>query len=482
MKLKKLFKNIKYKEIKGSKEVEINGICSDSRCVAPGNLFIARKGMLEDGTDYIEEALSAGAVAVVTDMYNPFLKKIPQVIHDEILEIEADIAANYHDFPSKNLFTVGITGTNGKTTTSYLIKHIFEKDQRKCGLLGSVEYIIGNNLIFSTLTTPNSPFLQKYLKEMVVDGCNAVILEVSSHGLEQERVKNIDFDIAVFSNLTQDHLDYHHTIEHYSDAKKKLFDTLKEEATAVVNVDDEWSAKMIETTKAKIITYGIKNRADVLAKNIVFSMDGLEFDVCFLDKQEKFKSSLIGRFNIYNILAAISASLEAKISLKDIKKYVSTYSNVRGRLEKIKTKKDFYVFVDFAHTPDALENVLLTLNEIKKGRIITVFGCGGNRDKDKRPKMAAVCSRFSDISIITSDNPRREDPMEIISDIEKGFSEKDYLIEEDRYLAIEKAIKLAKKDDIVLIAGKGHESTQTFANKTILFDDKKITEKICSKI
>jgi UDP-N-acetylmuramoyl-L-alanyl-D-glutamate--2,6-diaminopimelate ligase len=481
MKLRKLFKNIEYRTIKGSQEIEINGICSDSRYVAPGNLFIAKKGEKYDGADFIPNAVAAGAVAVVTDLYDPYLKVV-QVIHDDVNSIEADIASNYFNFPSKSLFMVGVTGTNGKTTISYLIKHLFESGKKKSGLLGTIEYILGNNELPSSLTTPDNLLIQKYLREMISSGCTHAVLEVSSHGMEQNRLKNIDFDIAIFSNLSQDHLDYHDNLENYSDAKKKLFDSLAPSGVAVVNIDDEWSAKMIETTKAKIITYGIKNKqADFFAKNIKFSLDGVEFDLIYKDIKEKITSPLIGRFNVYNILAAVAAANAAEIPLDQIIKYLSSFQSARGRLERVKTDRNFYLFVDFAHTPDALKNVLQTLKEIKHHKIITVFGCGGDRDKGKRPLMGKICSQFSDLSVITSDNPRSEEPGKIISEIEKGFIKKNYFIEEDRSKAIEKALSLAEEKDIVLVAGKGHETTQIFANKTLLFNDREIAKKILGK-
>lgn len=479
MKLKKILKDIKYKTIKGSKEIEISGICSDSRYVAPGNLFIAKKGGKYDGTDFIPKAVSAGAVAVVTDIFDPFLKNIVQIIHDDVAEIEADIASAYYNFPSKSLFVVGITGTCGKTTIAYLIKHILDGAKISTGLIGTIECILGSTSFHSSLTTPDNLLIQKYLKEMVVSGCKSAVLEVSSHGLDQGRLKNIKFNVAIFTNLSQDHLDYHHSMENYSDAKKRLFDSLSSSGKAIVNIDDIWSAKMIENTKAEIITYGIKNeRTDLFAKNITFSFSGLQFDLFYRGEKHKVSSSLIGRYNVYNILAAIAASLEEKLSLSEIIKSVSTFKSATGRLEKIDSNKDFQVFIDFAHKPEALKNVLFTLKELHPKRIITIFGCGGDRDREKRPLMGKISSELSDISIITSDNPRSEDPISIISQIVKDMKKDSFLIEPDRYKAIEKAINLAKKGDVVLIAGKGHESSQIFANKTILFNDKEVAKQI----
>lgn len=477
MRLKKLFKNIKYKEIKGPKEVEITGICSDSRYVAPGNLFVAKRGGNFDGNDFILDAISAGACAILTDTYNPFINKITQIIVEDVGNIEADIAVAYYDLPSDQLFMIGITGTNGKTTTSYLIKHIMDRANRPSGLIGTIEYITGKNRYDSSLTTPGSLQLQKYLKEMVLDGCKSCVMEVSSHSLAQDRIKNINFNAAIFTNLTQDHLDYHNTLENYADAKKLLFDSLSASSSAIINIDDVWAAKMIENTRGRIVTYGIENSADLNARNIEFTLNGLKFDLHFSNKIEKISSPLIGRFNVYNILAAIALGLEANLSFEEIRSSIVTYKNAPGRLEKVDSQ-NFHVFVDYAHTPDALQKVLATLKEINKNRIITVFGCGGNRDRGKRPKMGKIASELSDLTIITSDNPRSENPKDIISEIISGIQQKNYLVEEDRYLAIKKAIDLAKKGDIVLIAGKGHETTQSFANKKQLFDDRKIAKEL----
>lgn len=476
MKLKNLLKRIPYQVIKGPQNVDITGICSDSRYVAPGNLYIAKRGVNFDGNEFITDAISSGAIAILTDTFNPFLK-VTQIIVEDVGKIEADIAATYHDFPSKDLFMIGVTGTNGKTTITYLIKHVLDK-KSQTGLLGTIEYITGKNRYDSSLTTPNAVLLQKYLKEMILDGCKNCVMEVSSHSLCQDRIKNIDFDAAIFTNLTQDHLDYHNTLENYADAKKILFDSLLPSSFAIINIDDIWAAKMIESTKAKIITYGIENRADFNAKNIQFSLNGLKFDLHFLNQITTIDTHLIGRFNVYNILAVIALALEMGIPIEEIKRSISSYKNTPGRLERVETKRDFHIFVDYAHTPDALKNVLTTLKEIKKNRIITIFGCGGNRDRGKRPKMGKIAANLSDITIVTSDNPRNEDPKMIISEIVSGIDKKNYLIEEDRYLAIKKGIELAQKDDIILIAGKGHETTQSFANKKQLFDDRVVVKEL----
>lgn len=479
MKLKKLLKDIENIEIKGPKDVSITGICADSKCVAPGNLFIAKKGKTFDGADFINQAVDSGALAILTDIHDPFLKNISQIIHKDISKIEAQIIDNYYQNPSKELCVVGVTGTNGKTTTTYLIKHILDYLKKSCGLLGTIEYIFGKNKIFSSLTTPDNILIMKYLKEMVKEKMEYVAIEVSSHGLFQERVKNIDFDAAIFTNLSQDHLDYHNCFENYLLSKKKLFDSLKENSFAIVNKDSSFSSSIIKDTKAKVFSFG--RNADLSFENIKTSIEGIEFDIIYKEFKERIKSSLIGRFNIYNLLSAISFFLVRKFSIKDIKKAIYTFKGVKGRLEKVKNKKGINIFIDFAHTEDGLMEVLLSLKEIKKGKIITVFGCGGDRDKSKREKMGKVASQLSDFFIITSDNPRSEDPKEIINQIEKGALKDNYEKEKDRYLAIKKAIFLAKKDDIVLIAGKGHETYQIFSSQREFFDDKKVALEILKR-
>jgi UDP-N-acetylmuramoyl-L-alanyl-D-glutamate--2,6-diaminopimelate ligase len=479
MKLKKLLKDIPCKAIKGSKEIEITGICGDSRSVAPGNLFIARRGSSFNGADFIGDAVLAGAIVVFTDMYDPFLEVV-QVILDDVEKVIPDVASNYYENPSKKLFTVGITGTNGKTTTSYLVKHILDGVGEFSGLLGTVEYIFGKNRIFAALTTPDSVLTQKYLKEMVLNELKSAVMEVSSHGIYQDRVKNIDFDVGIFTNLTSDHLDYHKSFENYKNTKSKFFKVLKEDAFAIINGDDVFAEDMVREAKSKVLTYGISKKCDVMASDIKVSLFGLEFDVSYKGEKEKFISYITGKFNVYNILAAISVGIVKGIKLKKIKELIKSFKCVKGRLEKV-FFKDFHVFVDFAHTKDALKNVLTTLNEMKREKIITVFGCGGNRDITKREGMGEVACSLSDFCFVTTDNPRKEDPKEISDQIVKGFYKKNYEVELSRYLAIKKAILMAKKGDIVLIAGKGHERTQIFYNSTNFFDDREVVKEILKK-
>lgn len=448
MKLKALLKGLDL-NVKGSKEVEITGISADSRTVAPGHLFIAKRGTAFDGTQFIAQAVDAGASAIVTDLYDPFLEKT-QIIHPQVNALEAKLAARYYGNPSQKLLVIGVTGTKGKTTTTYLIKHLLDGLGKPSGLMGTVETIVGADRFFSTLTTHDVISNHKWLKEMLLKECQAAVLEVSSHGLAQNRVEEIDFDLAIFTNLYSDHLDYHQTFEEYAAAKKRLFEKAK---TSIVNADSYWSSY-------PGLSFGIE-KGDLRAKEISFTPEGTQFTV----NGSLFRSPLIGRFNVYNALAAIAACHHLGAPLSQIGELLATFPSVPARLERIGN-----VFVDFAHTGEALENVLQTLKEIARGKIIVVFGCGGNRDPARRTGMALAAEKWADIAIITSDNPRKEDPSQIAAQIVSAFRKKP-LVELDRRKAIYQAIAMAQPEDFVLIAGKGHERVQIFAHQTLPFDD-----------
>lgn len=487
MKIKKILKDIPNLQVKGSKEVEITGICGNSKLISPGNLFVARKGRTYDGAQFIPEAIAAGAVAILTDILDPSLKDVTQLIHPNVNAMEALLAAHYYQFASDELFMVGITGTNGKTTTSFLVKHLLDQIDGPCGLIGTIEYIIGHQRYQATRTSPDVISNHKMLREMVLQGCHSAVMEVTSHALDQGRVQHIDYDVAVFTNLTVDHLDYHQTMDNYCIAKNKLFASLKKKGSkksfakcAIVNADSPWHTRMVEGCTAKIITYGIDNQADVRASDIQFSGNGTQFTLSYQNKSVTLKSSLVGRFNVYNVLAASAVALTRSVSLEQIAERIASFTTVSGRLEPIPNQLGLKIYVDFAHSDDALTNVLECLTELKKGKIITVFGCGGDRDQSKRPLMAKACEALSDKCIVTSDNPRSEDPSAIIKQIVQGFKRQEsYEIVLDRHAAIEKAIDLATPDDIILIAGKGHEPYQIFAHKIIEFDDRKVATQIC---
>lgn len=482
MKLKRLLKNLQGIEVKGSKDVEISGLSSNSKTVAPGNLFIAKKGLTTDGSQFIGEAIDAGAAAILTDMYNPFLKKdVVQLITKNINDFEGTLAHIFYGEPSQDLFMVGITGTSGKTTTSYMVRHILQKLVGPVGLIGTVEWIIGEQVLPSIMTTPDVITNHKLLCEMEQKGCKAAVMEVSSHALVQSRVNNIDFDVAIFTNLSQDHLDYHKDMQDYGSAKSLLFASLQEPTkTAVVNADSEWSDLMVKNTKAKIIRYGIDHAADLKAEDLALSEEGTRFTVLYQDQKEPFLLRLIGKFNVYNALAAISVALAKGFPLKKILEALATFSDVPGRLQRVINSKGLHIFVDYSHKPDALQKVLITLQQLKKGKLICLFGCGGNRDVGKRPLMGEIAERLSDEVVITSDNPRLEEPLAIIQQILDGIkAPAKVLVEPDRRLAIEKAVRRMGKDDILLIAGKGHETYQIFSHGKIDFDDRLIAQQCC---
>ncbi|MBA3722281.1 MAG: UDP-N-acetylmuramoyl-L-alanyl-D-glutamate--2,6-diaminopimelate ligase [Parachlamydiaceae bacterium] len=490
MKLKQLIKEIPSIKVKGSKDINITGLSVNSKIVAPGNLFIAKKGKSEDGAKYIPEAIAAGANAILTDLYDPSLKNVVQVIHQNVGEVEGLLAAQYYQNPANDLFMVGITGTNGKTTTAFIVKYLLDQFFGPCGLIGTIEYILGSIRYQATRTTPDVISNYKMLREMITQGCRSAVMEVTSHALDQGRVAHIDFDAAIFSNLTLDHLDYHQTMENYCDAKNNLFRKLgtipskkKNPKIAIVNTDSPWTTKIIEGCKTKKITYGIENNADLRASNVRLGKHGTELDLIYQGKTYPCQWPLIGRFNVYNCLSAMAVVISRGLPLEEIVEKMRGFPGVRGRLQLVSNDLNLKIVVDYAHSDDALMNILETLTELKTGKIITVFGCGGDRDRSKRPKMGSVCQQYSDYSIVTSDNPRTEDPKAICDAILQGYKSKEsVLVEIDRYKAIEKAIGMATENDIILIAGKGHETYQIFSHKTIEFDDCKVANEICAKL
>jgi UDP-N-acetylmuramoyl-L-alanyl-D-glutamate--2,6-diaminopimelate ligase len=482
MNLKQLIAGLPVELYKGGKDVPITGLCSHSKLVAPGNLFIAKKGTVDDGAKYIDEALASGAAAILTDLPNPFLKEAVQIVARDVRSIEGSLAARFYGDPSYSLFMVGITGTNGKTTTSYLVKHIFDAFGFSCGMIGTIEYIIGQHHFAAHLTTPEVITTQKLLKEMVRQKCAAAVMEVSSIGLEQGRVATIDFDVAVFTNLSQEHLDYHHTMEAYGDVKAKLFQELKLEGVAVLNAESPWSERMRRDCKARFLTYGCCAEADLYAHSIELMPDQTLFSVTYQGRTLPFSWKLIGRFNIYNCLAAMGVALSKGISFDALPGAIASFHPVSGRLEKVENLSNLHIYVDYAHTPDALEKSLNSLFEMKQGKILTVFGGGGNRDRAKRPEMARAVEKYSDFAFVTSDNPRNEDPLSICKEIAQGFTKSNFAIEVDRRMAIERAIEMAAPDDLILIAGKGHETYQIFAHQTLPFDDRQVAQEIANKV
>jgi UDP-N-acetylmuramoyl-L-alanyl-D-glutamate--2,6-diaminopimelate ligase len=484
VKLKKLLSSMIDVVVFGSKEIEITGLSANSKTIAPGNLFVAKKGLRSDGAQFIGEAINAGASAVLSDLHDPFLPShITQLIASkgQISDVEAKLAATYYHFPSKELFLVGVTGTNGKTTTTYLIRHLLSSHEHPCGLIGSIEWVLGNKIQPSSYTTPDVITNHRSLREMLNGDCLSAAMEVSSHALDQKRTAGLEFDVAIFTNLTQDHLDYHQTMEEYALAKARLFSDLSEDAVALFNMDSPIWMTMSKSCRARKMTYGMGEGADLRAQMIELSDKGTRFQLDYLGEKASISSPLIGSYNVYNILAAIGTAIVYGMALDEIKAKLTEVVQVPGRLERIENQQGFSIFVDYAHTDDALENVLKALVELKQGRLFVVFGCGGDRDRMKRPKMGQAATTLADFSIITSDNPRGEDPIAIIEDVLKGCQDPlRYLVEPDRKMAIEQAISMLGPTDLLLIAGKGHERYQIIGSRQVIFDDRDIARQALS--
>ena len=476
MKLQKLIEDIKGLKIKGSTDIEIQGIAYDSRKVESNYLFVCIKGSLADGHDYIEEAISRGAIALIVEK-DVKVKDITVVRVEKSREILPLIASKYYNNPTDTLKLIGITGTNGKTTTSYMIKSILESWNRKTGLIGTISIDLGNKKIESTNTTPESLDLQQILRNMLDNGAEYGVMEVSSHSLEFGRVNACKFHTGIFTNLTQDHLDFHKTIENYRKAKEKLFYMTKN--INIINIDDKEGkviANNIKDIGIPLLTYGINEKADIIAKDIKITDEGIVFRLITPQYTTLIKSSIPGKFSVYNCLAAASIAYAEGIDDITICKGIEKVRYVPGRSEVIDIDKPYKIIIDYAHTPDGLENILSAIKHYVKGKIITVFGCGGDRDKTKRPLMGEIAGKLSDFCVITSDNPRTEDPFSIIDQIEEGIKKTNcsYICIESRREAIKYAMKLAKIGDIILLAGKGHETYQIRKDRTIDFDERKI--------
>jgi len=479
MQLKALLSKIPTVLTVGPADREIAAICYDSRRVQKNALFVALQGEREDGNKFIEEAIDRGAVAVVTDQEQTQMRATLVVVKNARNAL-ADLAAEFYGRPSLGLKVAGITGTNGKTTTAFLLKHLCESVQMRAGLIGTIRYEIGDRILPAPRTTPESLDLQELLFQIRSAGCRAVAMEVSSHALDQGRARNVEFDSAIFTNLTQDHLDFHHTMEAYFEAKIKLFTGLAEQAhkkgTAVVNIDDRWGQQLLsrlakDTPGLPVITFGMSARADFRASAVRTDVGGSQYQLDAQGKTYLVRLPLIGSFNVYNSLAALAGAASLGVDLRTAVRALADAPSVPGRLEPVPVKRQYRVFVDYAHTDDALTNVMKTLRDLNPRRLIVVFGCGGNRDKAKRPLMAAAVEKAADFAIVTSDNPRKENPETIVEEIKTGFRGKHYETVLDRREAIFRAISLAQPGDIVLIAGKGHEATQEFADHTVPFDD-----------
>jgi UDP-N-acetylmuramoyl-L-alanyl-D-glutamate--2,6-diaminopimelate ligase len=440
-------------------------------------MFVALRGEKSDGHEFIGQAIEKGASVIVAEREEQNPRATCLVVENTRTAL-ADFAATFYGYPGRKLKLAAVTGTNGKTTTTFLIKHICENAGLRCGLIGTVRYEIGERVLPAIRTTPESLDLQELLAQIANAGCKAAAMEVSSIALAQDRTRGLEWNIAVFTNLTQDHLDYHGTMKNYFESKVKLFAGLesqkkKRKPVAIVNIDDRYGEQLLDKIdkSVAVITYGMGMRADFRASNYRVEPSGTSYQLDARGKSYLVRVPLIGRFNVTNSMAALAAANALGINLRDAVFSLGKSPQVPGRLELVPAKRQFQVFVDYAHTPDALGNVLKTLRELEPNRLIAVFGCGGNRDRQKRPLMAEIVDRHADYAIITSDNPRKENPDTIVAEVEKGFRSTHYEKIVDRTQAISRAIELARPHDIVLIAGKGHENYQEFADHTIPFDD-----------
>ncbi len=477
MQLKTLLAAIPVREIIGPSDRAVESIAYDSRRVQRNGCFVAMRGEKSDGHDFIGQAIEKGASVIVAEREEKH-SRATCVVVENTRHALADLASTFYGFPARKLKLAAITGTNGKTTTTFLVKHICEKAGTRCGLLGTVRYEIGERVLPAGRTTPESLDLQELLAQIANAGCRAAAMEVSSHALALERTRGIEWDVAVFTNLTQDHLDFHGTMENYFASKAKLFTQLSKQAkkrkpVAIVNIDDRYGDQLLAKIDKKIsvVTFGMGVHADFRASNYRKEFGGTSYQLDARGKSYLVRVPLIGRFNVANSLAALATANALGISLREAVLSLGKSPQVPGRLEMVPAKRQFQVFVDYAHTPDALLNVLKTLRELNPRRLIVVFGCGGDRDKQKRPLMGEVVDRNADHAIITSDNPRKENPDAIIADVEKGFRSDHFEKIVDRAQAIARAIELAQPRDIVLIAGKGHENYQEFADHTVPFED-----------
>lgn len=454
---------------------EITSLHMDSREVKAGGVFFCIPGYTVDGHDFVPQAIENNVAAIVSE--RPLDVNVPTAIVKDSKRVMAEMATRFYGEPSSHMHMIGVTGTNGKTTITHLIEKIMQDTGKKTGLVGTMYTKVGNETRETKNTTPESLLLQRLFREMKDAEVETVAMEVSSHALQTGRVRGTDFDVTVFSNLSPDHLDFHETMEKYKFAKGLLFAQLGNTYSgkvAVLNADDPASADFEEMTNSHVLTYGIDRPADFKAENVTIGPKGTTFDVVAFGKSYPFSIQLIGKFSVYNMLAATATAYASGISLEAIQASLESVEGVAGRFEAVKKEAPYTVIVDYAHTPDSLENVLETVNELTEGKVSVVVGCGGDRDKTKRPLMAEIATRLADKAIFTSDNPRSEDPIQILKDMEAGVQKGNYTIIEDRKEAIEYAVNEAEEKEIIVIAGKGHETYQIFPDQTIDFDDREV--------
>jgi UDP-N-acetylmuramoyl-L-alanyl-D-glutamate--2,6-diaminopimelate ligase len=485
MKLNAVFKDVPDCRFNGNGETEILGLAYSSKQVKPGFLFAAIPGEKRDGFEFIGEAGQNGAAAVLSDRPKSQKWTSAWVQTKDVREALALAAANFYGDPSMDLTVVGITGTKGKTTLTYLLESIFQKAGLQTGVIGTINYRWANMIQAAPRTTPEAVDLQRMMREMLERGVTHCLVEVSSHALDLKRVWGVHFDIAVFTNLSAEHLDYHPSMEDYFEAKKRLFFLNAKKRTAVVNLDDPWGNRLMTELPLNTISFGLEPAAIVRAELFRFSETGIKAEVDYPSGQMKICSALMGKHNLYNILAAVATGLALNIPATAIKEGISALKTIPGRLEKVENTLGFHVFIDYAHTDQAMRSLLEAIRGLTSSRILLVFGAGGDRDKSKRPRMGEVAANFADQIFITSDNPRSEDPRAIIADIERGFiskGAKNYRIIPDRKEAIAAALAEAGKGDYVLIVGKGHEDYQIFKDRTIHFDDIEVVRSILATL
>ncbi len=476
MTLKELVKDLKC-EVSENSEIEIKGIAYDSRKVKEGYLFIAIKGFETDGHKYIDSAIKNGAVAVLGE--DDIKGDFTYVRVENSRRALAICGAQFYDHPEQKLKIIGVTGTNGKTTTSYLIRQILMLKGFRCDLIGTNQTIIGDEAIESSRTTPESLDLFELFSKMADCGGEYVVMEVSSHSLELDRVYGVEFETSLLTNVTQDHLDFHKTMENYARAKAKLFAVSK---SCAINLDSDYADLCIENAKGNVLTYSIKKDSSIKAQNIEMSERGVIFDIESSGETAKMRLGIPGEFSVYNALSAICACINIGMSIEDIQKGLVLAKSVKGRIEVVRTNTPYTVIIDYAHTPDGLENIISAVREFAKARVITVFGCGGNRDATKRPQMGGIAENLSDIAIVTSDNPRCEKPEDIITDILGGMKKDNHTVVVNRREAIKYAMQIAKKDDIIILAGKGHETYQEIDHVKHDFDERVIVKEILAEI
>lgn len=469
MEIKRILNGINYEILQEVKQdLSAKNMEYDSRKINKGDIFIALEGHTVDGHNFIEKAVENGAETIFVSKKDiPLIEGINFYYIENLSEDMGKIASNFYGYPQNALKIIGVTGTNGKTTTTYILEALLGED--KTARLGTVEYKIGDEIIPAPNTTPMSLDIVKMCKKAADKNLKYLVMEISSHGLELGRVNMLKLDVAIFTNLTEDHMDFHKNMENYFNAKKKIFSLLKDTRNSVINIDDKYGQKYIEYTNG--LSYGLE-KGDITGKIEHISRHGQKVELKIFNNKYETELKLLGKFNLYNLLGAIGAVKYIGMKDEDILEKIKYIHGAPGRFEPVNIDADFTVIVDYAHTGDALENILKSVNELKTGRVISVFGCGGDRDREKRPVMGRIAEKYSDFTIVTSDNPRTEDPQEIIREIATGLQKDNHVIQPDRAKAIEIAVQNAEKDDIIVIAGKGHETYQIIGREKRHFDDR----------